>query len=65
MPLATKILRTHLSGETHIGLYPLLDGDLCSWLAADFDAQPNGTFRPVIAYAINLALIIVWRMPVE
>ena len=27
------------SGEAHIGLYPLLDGDLCSWLAADFDGQ--------------------------
>jgi hypothetical protein len=21
----------------HVGLYPLLDGDLCWWLAADFD----------------------------
>jgi hypothetical protein len=26
-----------LSGQVHIGLYPLLDGDRCWWLAADFD----------------------------
>jgi hypothetical protein len=25
------------TGEAHVGLYPLLDGDLCWWLAADFD----------------------------
>jgi hypothetical protein len=39
LPLTREVLRSHLSGETHIGLYPLLDGDLCSWLAADFDGQ--------------------------
>ncbi|ONI81381.1 helicase [Actinosynnema sp. ALI-1.44] len=39
LPLTREVLRAHLSGETHIGLYPLLDGDLCSWLAADFDGQ--------------------------
>lgn len=26
-----------MSGELHLGLYPLLDGDRCWWLAADFD----------------------------
>ena len=31
------MLAAHLSGEAHIGLYPLLDGDRCWWLAADFD----------------------------
>lgn len=36
LPL-NKVLRAHLTGETHVGLYPLLDGDLCWWLAADFD----------------------------
>jgi hypothetical protein len=30
-------LRSHLTGDVHLGLYPLLDGDLCWWLAADFD----------------------------
>jgi hypothetical protein len=39
LPLTREVLHAHLSGETHIGLYPLLDGDLCSWLAADFDGQ--------------------------
>ncbi len=39
LPLTREVLGAHLSGETHIGLYPLLDGDLCSWLAADFDGQ--------------------------
>jgi hypothetical protein len=31
------VLRAHLTGEAHVGLYPLLDGDMCWWLAADFD----------------------------
>ena len=39
LPLTREVLRAHLSGETHIGWYPLLDGDLCSWLVADFDGQ--------------------------
>ena len=26
-----------LSGDIAIGLYPMLDGDRCCWLAADFD----------------------------
>jgi superfamily II DNA or RNA helicase len=37
LPLSKNVLRAHLSGEVHVGLYPLLDGDLCWWLAADFD----------------------------
>jgi superfamily II DNA or RNA helicase len=37
LPLTREVIRAHLSGETHIGLYPLLNGDLCHWLAADFD----------------------------
>jgi hypothetical protein len=31
------VLAAHLKGEVHIGLYPLLNGDKCRWLAADFD----------------------------
>jgi hypothetical protein len=31
------VLTAHLSGEIEIGLYPMLDGDRCRWLAADFD----------------------------
>ena len=37
LPLTADVLTAHLSGQTHIGLYPLLDGDRCWWLAADFD----------------------------
>ena len=37
LPLTPGVLAAHLKGEVHIGLYPLLDGDRCWWLAADFD----------------------------
>jgi hypothetical protein len=37
LPLTPEVLATHLTGKAHIGLYPLLDGDRCWWLAADFD----------------------------
>ena len=37
LPLTPDVLAAHLSGQVHIGLYPLLDGDRCWWLAADFD----------------------------
>ena len=37
LPLTAELLASHLSGEVHAGLYPLLDGDRCWWLAADFD----------------------------
>ena len=39
LPLTKEVLRAHLSGEVHVGLYPLLDNDLCHWMAADFDGQ--------------------------
>jgi hypothetical protein len=31
------VVEAHLTGEVHLGLYPLLEGDVCRWLAADFD----------------------------
>ena len=37
LPLTSEVLAAHLSGQMHVGLYPLLDGDRCWWLAADFD----------------------------
>ena len=37
LPLTPEVLAAHLKGEVHVGLYPLLDGDRCWWLAADFD----------------------------
>jgi hypothetical protein len=39
LPLSAAVITAHLSGQKHIGLYPLLDGDSCCWLAADFDGQ--------------------------
>lgn len=37
LPLTEEVLTAHLSGEIEIGLYPMLEGDRCGWLAADFD----------------------------
>jgi len=37
LPLDKDVLHAHLTGDVHVGLYPLLEGDLCWWLAADFD----------------------------
>jgi superfamily II DNA or RNA helicase len=37
LPLTAEVLAAHLSGKAHVGLYPLLEGDRCCWLAADFD----------------------------
>jgi superfamily II DNA or RNA helicase len=36
-----RVVEAHLTGEVHLGLYPLLVGDVCHWLAADFDG-PSG-----------------------
>jgi len=34
--MTADVLAAHLKGQAHVGLYPLLDGDRCCWLAADF-----------------------------
>jgi superfamily II DNA or RNA helicase len=39
LPLTTDALAAHLKGDVHVGVYPLLDGDRCRWLAADFDGH--------------------------
>jgi superfamily II DNA or RNA helicase len=39
LPLTADVLAAHLKGDAHVGVYPLLDGDRCWWLAADFDRQ--------------------------
>jgi hypothetical protein len=39
LPLTTDVLTAHLKGDAHVGVYPLLDGDRCWWLTADFDGQ--------------------------
>ncbi|HEU5267507.1 MAG TPA: hypothetical protein VFU35_12450, partial [Jatrophihabitans sp.] len=37
LPLTEEVVHDHLSGAIDLGLSPLLDGDSCCWLAADFD----------------------------
>ncbi len=37
LALTDDVVAAHLTGEVHVGLYPLLDGDTCCWLAVDFD----------------------------
>ena len=37
LPLTDTVVHDHLAGTVDLGLYPLLDGDRCCWLAADFD----------------------------
>ena len=39
LPLTSQVITEHLSGDAEIGLYPMLDGDRCQWLAADFDGD--------------------------
>jgi hypothetical protein len=39
LPLTADVLAAHLKGDAHVGVSPLLDGDRCWWLAADFDGQ--------------------------
>lgn len=58
LPLDKDVLRAHLTGATHVGLYPLLDGDLCWWLAADFDGQ--AAMLDALAY---LKAARTWSVP--
>jgi superfamily II DNA or RNA helicase len=37
LPLTDEVVHDHLVGTIDLGLYPLLGGDNCCWLAADFD----------------------------
>ncbi|MEZ5260720.1 MAG: DEAD/DEAH box helicase family protein [Acidimicrobiales bacterium] len=36
-PLTEEVLRAHLEGRDHVGVYPLRHGDVCTVLACDFD----------------------------
>jgi superfamily II DNA or RNA helicase len=55
LPLTPAVLASHLRGEVHIGLYPLLDGDRCWWLAADFDG-PEAMFDALMYVKAGRAL---------
>ena len=37
LPLTDAVIERHLSGRTHVGLYPLLPDDSCRLLVSDFD----------------------------
>ena len=39
LPLTVDVVIKHLKGEITIGIYPLLPGDLCNFLAIDFDKK--------------------------
>jgi len=37
LPLTQDVIAAHLAGDVFVGLYPLLPGNQCRWVAADFD----------------------------
>lgn len=37
IPLSDSVIYSHLAGEHTVGIYPLLEGDTCHFLAIDFD----------------------------
>lgn len=48
LPLTDGVLSSHLAGEVHAGVYPLMRGDLCTLLACDFDGP--GWLLDALAY---------------
>ena len=64
LPLTPEVLAAHLTGDVHIGLYPMLAGDPTCWLAADFDGQ--AAMLDALAYlkaARAVARRPRWRCP--
>ncbi len=39
LPLTENMIKKHLKGDITIGIYPLLPGDVCNFLAIDFDKK--------------------------
>ena len=39
VPLTEDVILKHLQGKITVGIYPLLPGDLCNFLAIDFDKE--------------------------
>ncbi len=48
LPFSDEVVGSHLSGEVHAGLYPLLRGDACRLLVCDFDGA--GWLLDALAY---------------
>lgn len=58
--LTDDVLRTHLEGRDHVGVYPLRQGDVCTLLACDFD----GASWALDARAFHDAAVAVGLQPV-
>lgn len=58
LPLTDQVVRSHLSGQCIIGIYPLLQDERCWFLAADFD---KATWRDDVAAYLNTCL--QWAIP--
>ena len=58
LPLTDDVLYRHLAGEHVVGLYPLLHGDTCFFLACDFD---GATWAPDALGFMEAA--DRWRVP--
>lgn len=55
IPLTNEIYEKHLLGKINIGIYPLLDDDLCYFLAFDFDNKnSNGNIKEEVTNFINI-----------
>ena len=58
--LSDDVLRAHLEGRDHVGVYPLRQGDVCTLLACDFD----GSSWALDARAVHDAAVSVGLQPV-
>ena len=64
LPLTAQVLAAHLKGAVHLGLYPLLDGDRCWWLVADFDG-PDAIFDALMYVKAGRALQVPTALEVS
>ena len=61
LPLTAQVVTAHLSGDLDLGRYPLLDGNLRGWLAADFDghaAMPDALAYLKAARAVAVPAVL-------
>lgn len=63
IPLSLRHIREHLAGKKRYGVYPLLDGNRTSWVAADFDNH-NGDRDPESDVRALVAVADVFGLPV-
>jgi hypothetical protein len=65
LPLSNDVLPAHLPGDVHAGLYPLVEGDLCWWLAADFDGPMAMLDAPAYLRAVlaGEGIVVLLALP--